>query len=468
MVRAPDVIDAPERGDGDEAAAAEDDASGESSGAPRPPRRARDGFDRLEHWIGLAILAACVVYIFVQLGPSLVLRNTTITGGDTGAHVWFPDFLIDHFLPWRVAGWSNDFYAGFPAGQFYFPFPAVLIALLDIVLPYNVAFKLVTVAGPLALPAGAYVFARGIRAPRPTAPMLAVAATGFLFFKGGGDSTMTFDFHIMGGNLPSTLAGEFSFMIALSLSLFFLGTLARALDRRGPLWLPAVLLALTFTSHVVVAIFAVYAGVVIWLVIRPLKNFTRAAAIAVVGVLLTAFWFLPLVVNLGNTTDMRYEPIGIGVGQPHYLDWMFLSENWFIYPLALVALGAGIWFRRRSTLIVATITVASGLAFYNWEGLRAIFGKAPAWNLRLLPFWMLMLYLLAGLGAAELVRLLSTGVTWVIRGARAARPPAPGDLPVAADEAASPEPVAVEASGLAPPPADRPPRIPRHGVRLVV
>ena len=45
----------------------------------------------------------------------------------------------------------------------------------------------------------------------------------------------------MGGNLPSTLAGEFSFTIALALSLFFLGTLARALDRRGALWLPAVL-----------------------------------------------------------------------------------------------------------------------------------------------------------------------------------------------------------------------------------
>ena len=106
----------------------------------------RDGYDRLEYWVGLAIVAACFVYVFIQLGPSLVLRNTTITGGDTGAHVWFPDFLIDHFLPWRVAGWSNDFYAGFPAGQFYFPFPAVLIALLDVVLPYNIAFKLVTVA----------------------------------------------------------------------------------------------------------------------------------------------------------------------------------------------------------------------------------------------------------------------------------------------------------------------------------
>src|SRR6476469_9053549 len=283
MVRAPDVIDAPERDDDEESGDAEGDAGGDAT-RPRPaPTRRRDGYDRLELWVGLAILVTCVVYVFIQLAPSLVLRNTTITGGDTGAHVWFPDFLIDHFLPWRVAGWSNDFYAGFPAGQFYFPFPAVLIAILDVVLPYNVAFKLVTVAGPLLLPAGAYVFARGIRAPRPTAPMLALAATAFLFFKGGGDATMTFDFHIMGGNLPSTLAGAFSFMIALALALFFLGTLARALDRRGPLWLPAVLLALTVMSHVVVAIFAVYAGVVIWLIIRPVKNFTRLAAIGAVG-----------------------------------------------------------------------------------------------------------------------------------------------------------------------------------------
>ena len=472
MVRAPEVIDAPERTDHSEPGDGDDDGDSPRP-PPAPPRRTRDGYDRLEQWVGLAILVTCIVYVFIQLGPSLVLRNTTITGGDTGAHVWFPDFLIDHFLPWRVTGWSNDFYAGFPAGQFYFPFPAVLIALLDVVLPYNIAFKLVTVAGPLALPAGAYVFARGIRAPRPAAPMLAIAATGFLFFQGGGDATMTFDFHIMGGNLPSTLAGEFSFMIAVALSLFFLGTLARALDRRGPMWLPAVFLALTVMSHVVVAIFAVYAGVVIWLVIRPIRNFTRVVAIGAVGLLLTAFWFLPLVVNLGNTTDMRYEPIG------NYLDWMFISDNWFVYPLVLVALGAGIWYRRRSTLIVAAITVATGLAFYNWEGLRAIFGKAPAWNLRLLPFWMLMLFLLGGVGIAELVRLLALGITWVIRGDRepvpdsaleAPEPPEPAELSWRADagSATPTESLPTEPPASASPrPADRTSRVPRHGVRLI-
>ena len=275
-----------------------------------------------------------------------MLRNTTVTGGDTGAHVWFPDFLIDHFLPWRVAGWSNDFYAGFPAGQFYFPFPAVLIAILDVVLPYNIAFKLVTALGPVALPVGAYVFGRGIRVPRPAAPLFAVAATAFLFFKDGGDATMTFDFHIMGGTLASTLAGEYSFMIALALSLFFLGTLARALDRRGPD--VAARGAARAHGHEPPRGRDLRGRVprsCIWL--DPPAGAQRrpgVAAIGAVGVLLTAFWLLPLAVNLGNTTDMRYEPIG------DYLDWMFLSENWFLYPFAVLALGAGIWYRRRATL----------------------------------------------------------------------------------------------------------------------
>src|SRR5580704_10816057 len=124
---------------------------------PPPP-----WWGRLELWLGLLIVAACVGFIFFQLDPRLLLRNTTPAGGDTGAHVWWPAYLRDHLLPWHLAGWSPDFYAGFPAGQFYFPVPALLIVGLNVVIPYNVAFKLVTALGPMLLPVGAYVFARGI------------------------------------------------------------------------------------------------------------------------------------------------------------------------------------------------------------------------------------------------------------------------------------------------------------------
>ena len=175
-------------------------------------------------------------------------------------------------------------------------------------------------------------------------------------------------------------------------------------------WLPALLLAGTATSHLVVAVFALYGALVIWLLRRPLATFTRAVAIVVVGGLLTAVWSLPLAASLGYTTDMRYEPID------HYLDWMFLSEMWFLYPLALVAIAAGIVYRRRPTLDLAGIAVAAGLVFCGWELLRDVFGKAPAWNLRLLPFWYLLLYLLAALGAAEIARWVGSFAGWLVFG----------------------------------------------------
>src|SRR3954447_12510922 len=84
-------------------------------------------WDQVGRWMGLLVVAACVAFVFVQLHPSLLFRNTTPSGGDTAAHVWWPAYLRDHLLPWRLAGWSPDFYAGFPAGQFYFPLPALLI-----------------------------------------------------------------------------------------------------------------------------------------------------------------------------------------------------------------------------------------------------------------------------------------------------------------------------------------------------
>jgi hypothetical protein len=391
----------------------------------------RPWYDTFEWWASLAIVAACCAYVLVQLRPGLLVLDTTAAGGDTGAHVWFPAFVRDHLLPWRLTGWSPDYYAGFPAGQFYFPLPVLLIVGLDVVLPYTVAFKLVTAVGAVGLPAAAYVFGRGIRAPRPTPALFAAAATAFLFFKDGGDATMRFDHHIMGGTLTSTLAGEFSFTIALAFALCFLGTLARALERpahdvvsaarsrwswlnlwgRPNYWLPALLLAGTAMSHLVVAVFAVYAAGVLWLVRRPLRSFTRFVGILVVGGLLTAVWSLPLASSLGYTTDMRYEPI------EHYLDWMFLSEMWFLYPLALVAIGAGIAYRRRATLDLVGMLVAAGLVFSGWELLRDVFGKAPAWNLRLLPFWYLLLYLFAALGAAELARWAGSLASWLAYGA---------------------------------------------------
>src|SRR5439155_25197878 len=75
-----------------------------------------------------------------------------------------------------------------------------------------------------------------------------------------------------------------------------------------------------------------------------------------------------------------------------------------------------------------------------------------AWNLRLLPFWYLMLFLLAGLGVAELARLTALGTAWVIRGSERAVP----DVALAAGAADAPDAPDDGEAGPPPPPAAPP------------
>jgi 6-pyruvoyl-tetrahydropterin synthase related domain len=393
---------------------------------------------QIAHWVGIGIAVACCLFVFWQQRPDLIFRDTTPSGGDIGAHVWWPAYLRDHLLPWRIAGWAPDFYAGFPAGQFYFPLPALLIVGFDLVLPYNIAFKLVTALGPALLPLGAYALGRGFRAPQPTPAAMAVGATGFLFFKGASTDPVAFNQHIMGGNLPSSLAGEFSFTLALAFGLAFLGVLARAFDQRRDYALAAALLAATVLSHLIVALFVVVASAIVWALHRPLRNATVAVAIGGVAALLSAVWAIPLVATLAYTTDTRYEPV------EEYVTYLFPFDylGW-AFVLALVAVVAAALEMRRSTLILLLMTATGGLFFRLWEE----WGQTPAWNLRFLPFWYLGVYLLAAVGAAELVRGAATLAARYLARPKSDRAPAP--------------------TGEGDPAAGPPPKPPRPLVRMV-
>ena len=400
------------------------------------PSRSRAGTfvwtERIDVLVELLVLAACVSFVFVQLNPGLLLRNTTPSGGDTAAHVWWPAYLRDHLLPFRLAGWSPDFYAGFAAGQYYFPVPALIIVALDLLVPYNVAFKLVTALGPMLLPVGAYILGRGLRAPRPVPAGLAVAAVGFLFFNGSPvDQSVSFNQHIMGGTLASNLAGEFSFTLALAFALAFLGMFAYSLRTGDRPWIAALLFAAALMSHIVVGIFAVIGGIVVWIATRPLRNLKRAVAIGGVGALLTAVWSLPLIKTLGFTTDMRYDPIvcpAAGACAAYqnpssylftrYLPWGahgWLPWQWFddFFPgaalMTVVAIAAVVirrGRRSRATLALVALTGTFGLLFRFWPEV-----STTVWNLRFLPFWYLGLFMLMAVGIAELLR----GAGWLAR-----------------------------------------------------
>src|SRR5262245_6363944 len=239
-----------------------------STGSSRPLSLDEDDAPRAlwQRAVGWAIVAICVVLALLVLHPSKLILDTTTNGGDMGAHVWWPQFLREHwFTHFRLSGWAPDWYAGFPVGQYYFPLPAVFVSILDIARPYNIAFKLITALRVAMMPPAAYAVARGMRAPWPAPPAFAIAALGMLM------QTRT-DWQIYGGNVASTLAGEFSFTIGLAFGLFALGALAVTLDTGKRPWLPAVLMAAAVLSHIVIAIFVGVAALLLWLVRRPLDR----------------------------------------------------------------------------------------------------------------------------------------------------------------------------------------------------
>src|SRR5437763_9426676 len=253
--------------------------------------------------ITVVLVALAALYIFWQLRPDLLFAKTTPAGGDMGAHVWGPNYLKNHLLPHgRVTGWAPDWYGGFPFLTFYFPLPSLLIALFSFVIPYEVAFKLVAVSGLIGLPIAAYLFGRrpGMRFPGPA--LMGVAMVPFVF-----DRAWT----IYGGNVASTLAGEFSFTISLCFGLVFLGMLARGLDTGKGRALTAILLAATALSHVLPTIF-VCVGAGVFYLIGPLRGprgrarFKYMLSTLPVGLLLTGFWLIPILFRTPYATDMGW------------------------------------------------------------------------------------------------------------------------------------------------------------------
>ena len=462
-----------------------DDLGGEDTSTEQHPPgwwpfRVYPGDDEARRWvqraISLLVVAACCGYVFWVVHPELILRNTTPTGGDMGAHVWGPAFLRDHLLPdFRLSGWTSDWYNGFPAYTFYMVVPSLAIVALDvgfipwflsplvlaavgmgalwlwrryegrlartlvcvaavslivlsIDLPYNIAFKLVAVSGLVTLPAGVWWLGHnlGLRFGGPE--LMAIASIPFLMDR--------WLFHIYGGNIASTMAGEFAFSISLSFGLFFLGTVARGTRTGKHVVAAGVLAALCALNHVIPAIYCVGAALVI-LAFRPTKRaFVWSAQVIPIGALLVSFWYLPFYLNSTYMNDMGWEKLGPLKNQfganifnttefwryllpfaPHISDTgsstpdpdMLFGKVFFV--LAFIGIALSIVKRVRAGLVLATILVLSAVAFRYMP-------QARFWNARVLPLYYLCIYLLAAIGVFLVLTVMSQAFVAMFRGAR--------------------------------------------------
>lgn len=472
-----DHQDAPHLSEPDTEPAPEPEPEPDTEPDPEPETSFSRLSERVTNPVLLVAALLCSLFVFLQMRPDLLFTATTPSGGDMGAHVWGPAFMRDNLLSnGRLTGWTPDWYAGFPAYHFYMVVPALAIlavnagfplwlglpiaalvafggyraakrspqnrvliwsvtglaVVLVVSFPYGAAFKLVSVAGLVGMPMAAYAAGRLAKTPAPVPAFMAFGTMFFLFDT---------NFQIYGGNIASTLAGEFAFSISLCVGLLAIGVAMRGMDEGTHRVAGAVLIALVALCHIIPLFFVVGALIVLtilddelprwWIAaagitmgLVPLSqadgsgSLLAIAAILTLGVvfgaigaadsrirdrmmwlslagpvaaLLSAFWLVPFYLRSDYFNDMGWERLN-DVGPA-------LLTNPMKAALPVAALGVFLAFatRDRMGMLFSITALVSASAVANLPD-----GKL--WNARILPFYYLSVYIVAAVALAYVAR----------------------------------------------------------------
>ena len=348
--------------------------------------------------------------------------------------------LAGLLLPAVAAWWAWHGLRGRPRWRAGAAAAAAAAALCAVPMPYGVALKLVTIAGVVALPVAVWAMARlgGVSAEGQV--LASVATLLFLFDR---------SFNIYGGNLMSTMAGEFAYSLGLASAVLFIGVAARGMPSGRHRVLAGALLALTGLLHLFSAFFALAAVAALLLVLpwRALEWRRRLVWTVSTGALaaaLSAWWVLPFWWNRSLLNDMGWGK------ERRYLsslwsrssfDYSFLTNDPPLQLFIVLALaGAGLLYFRRHRLPMA-LALAGAIVAAGF----VILPEGRLWNVRILPFYYLTVYLTAALGTGEAIR-MGRGAIDRWQAARARRAEAEARAEEAGSEAAGHEGAGSESS----------------------
>jgi hypothetical protein len=272
-------------------------------------------------------LAGVWVFLLSYFKPSLLLTNTYPAGGDTPSFVHPIEQLRDVLLPaGNPLGWDIGNFAGYAPYQFYFLPPSLIIVALSLVMPFNIAFRLVTVLGTFLLPLSSLVCAQALGYSFPVPAVAAVASLIFLFNEGNS---------MWGGNVPSTMAGEFAHSLGFALAVLFIGLLYRNIQRGTGRRSLAVILALAGLCHPVAFLNAVTPGLFFLLDRRQVaRNLRYLIAVYGGGALLMGFWLIPLMAKIGFATSINWTW--------HFNSWREVVPS-ILQPVAVIAALDALW-----------------------------------------------------------------------------------------------------------------------------
>ena len=308
-----------------------------------------------------------ILLIFLRI--DLILLNTLPTGGDMGAHIVPTKFFVEElFYNFKISGWSNDWFAGYPAYYFYFPLPPSIVAILNIILPFNVSFKIMVLIALVLLVVSIEKLIN-----------FKIGTLSYIGFAGGLLYLLTESFTIFGGNLASSLAGQYSFTYSLAfanLSIYYISNnLIKHSVIKG-----SAFLGLSLLSHIIP--FLIYAPIFLIYFLSSKSINPEKLIGLLIFLFLTLRFSISLFLNLEFTTNMTYSP---------YTKIKDLIKP-DILPFAIAIFSYAIFTSGRNlkNIFLSTemylVFASTLLFFYGPEG--------TLWNGRLVPFFNLGLIIL--------------------------------------------------------------------------
>lgn len=329
-------------------------------------------------------------FLISQIPWNLIFTDTMTSGGDTGSHNYIAHYSKQIFP--KIKWWSPDWAAGFPFLYFYPPFLFYLTSIFASFFPINVVFKLATLLGTFCLPLAIFLSLKLLKFDFPIPHLGALFSLNYLFLE---------KFSIYGGNIPSTLSGEFSYSLSFAIFFLFASLLFRGIEENRYLVLNIFILSLMVLIHPFPVMVTVILSIFVFLIKGILAKKTKEVFVYLLKVygtafLITSFWSFPFLSLLPYTAKMNWT-------QVVKLEEMFPSN---LLPILIFAcLGfvyALVKWQKEKKIMILFLIIISGLIPY------LILNHSSIFNARFLPFVIVGYLLLGAYGLGIILNLISS------------------------------------------------------------
>ncbi len=251
--------------------------------------------------INIIINLLIIIYLLSYFPLNYLFSDLPATGGDTGSHFW-PLYVMKKF-GWSIGDFSIKFwnagnFGGEPLFVHYFPFPFMMMAILSYIMPIAAAFNIITILGCLTLPLSVYVMFSKFKLKDPIPLIGSILSLIFLL----NDS-----YSIYGGNFASTLAGQFSHSISISLLFFSIGTLYQEIEKKQFPLISTLLFSLIAITHAYTFILIPCVFLIFLFIHRNTKTLIHLFCSGVLTLILALWFILPMIENHGWTSPFMYK-----------------------------------------------------------------------------------------------------------------------------------------------------------------